>query len=272
LWFKYNLGREYALKGINLSIEEGEMVGVIGPNGSGKTTLCLTLNGIIPHLLPGEFKGQVVVCGINTLEHSVPEIAQNVGIVFSEPDFQISQLTVEDEIMFGPANLGVPRHEIESRMRDVIEVLGLKGLEKRPPHTLSGGQKQRLAIASVLSMRPKVLVLDEPTTQLDPAGTEEVFQAIKALKERGVTIVVVEHKIDFLAEYADRIVLLYKGRVVLDGRPKEVFSDIDTIVGCNMGLPEVTEIFHLLKKKGLYGKKELPVTLEEAYDEILDSW
>ena len=264
LWFRYSGAEKWVLKGINLSVNKGEFLAIIGPNGAGKTTLCLTLDGIIPYFQTGDLKGKVEVCAMDTSKCTVPEMAQKVGIVFSDPESQLSQLTVEEEVMFGPANLGVPKEEIFRRADEVLNTMGLKGLEKRPPHTLSGGQKQRLAIASVLTMRPDVLVLDEPTTQLDPTGTLEVFQAIRDLQGQGITIVMVEHKMDLLAESADRILLLDDGKVVLDGTPMEVFGNFDTIVNHGVWFPEITEIFYILKQRGLYNSVNPPVKLHEA--------
>ena len=263
-WFRYSGADKWALKGINFSVEKGEFVAIIGPNGAGKTTLCLTLNGIIPYFQTGDLKGEVEICMMDTSKCTVPQIAQKVGLVFSDPESQLSQLTVEEEVMFGPANLGVPREEIFKRAGEVLETMKLKGLEKRPPYTLSGGQKQRLAIASVLTMKPDVLVLDEPTTQLDPVGTLEVFQAIRCLKEQGITIVMVEHKMDLLAESADRIILLDDGKVVLDGTPMEVFGNFDAIVNHGVWFPEITEIFYILKQRGLYSSVNPPVRLHDA--------
>jgi len=264
LWFRYSGAKDWALKGINLTIGQGEFVAIIGPNGAGKTTLCLSLNGIVPYFLTGELKGKIGICGMDTSKCTVPQIAQKVGLVFSDPESQLSQLTVEEEVMFGPANLGVPKEEIFKRAKEVMETMKLNGLEKRPPHTLSGGQKQRLAIASVLAMKPLVLVLDEPTTQLDPVGTLEVFQAIKDLKEQGITIVMVEHKMDLLAESADRIILLDDGKIILDGAPSEVFGNFDVIVSHGVWFPEVTEIFYILKQRGLYNGINPPVRLHDA--------
>ena len=267
LSYRYPSARNWALKDINLEIDEGKYVGVVGSNGAGKTTLSLILNGLIPNALGGELKGKVTVCGMDTSKHKTPELAQKVGLVFSDPEAQLSQITVEEEVAFGPANLGVSKERIFENVRESIKVTGLQGLERRAPLTLSGGQKQRVAIAAVLAMNPSVLVLDEPTSNLDPLGTCEIFQTIKDIVEiRGITVVMAEHHTELLAEYADRIVTLDDGQVVADGHPQEVFGRCRDVEKMGIRVPQVTRTFELLEDDHGLCLGKYPVTLKTACD------
>jgi len=253
------------LRNISFKVKKGEVLGIIGPNGAGKSTLCKALNGLVPHFYGGRFSGRVVVAGMNTLEHTVAELATKVGLVFQDPEEQLSgvALTVYEEVAFGLSMLGFPKEEIDVRVKEAIKKVGLEGLEWRAPFELSGGQTQRLAIATVLALEPEVLVLDEPTAQLDPIGKFEVFSVIKKLAEEGSTIVVVEHEIEELATFADNIMLLNEGRVVAYGPARKVLGMVEELKKCGVNPPSVTELTYLLKKE-VGVDLEVPITLEEA--------
>lgn len=250
---------------VSFKVKKGEVLGIIGPNGAGKSTLCKALNGLVPHFYGGKFAGKVIVAGMNTLEHSVAELATKVGLVFQDPEEQLSgvTLTVYEEVAFGLSMLGFPKEEIDHRVREAIKKVGLEGLEWRSPFELSGGQTQRLAIATALALEPEVLVLDEPTAQLDPIGKFEVFSVIKKLADEGSTIVVVEHEIEELATFADNILMLNEGRVVAYGPARRVLTMVEELKKYEVNPPSVTELTYLLNKT-LGTKLEVPITLEEA--------
>lgn len=252
-----------ALAGIDLVIRRGEYVGLIGLNGAGKSTLGLTLNGVVPHLLPGSLVGTLRVAGRDPATSTVREMARTVGVVFDDPEAQVSQLTVADEVAFGLENLGVDPHAMDARIAEALRAVGLDGLEERSPWTLSGGQQQRLAIASVLAMRPMILFLDEPTSNLDPTATTEVLEIVRRRHaEEGLTVLVAEHDVEALAEAADRIVVLDAGRVVLDGPTREVLGRVDDLRALGLRPPAVTEVAAALG--GDAGATGLPVTEAQA--------
>lgn len=273
LWFKYVASKDYVLRGVNFKVKPGEFVVIMGPSGCGKSTLAYTLNGIIPHVFKGEFKGRVIVNGLNTLEHTVSELATHVGMVFQNPEAQIVAMTVIEELSFGPENLGLPRDEIERRVREVVKVARLEGKEYRPTVSLSGGEKQALAIASVLALRPSILVLDEVTSMLDPIGTELVSEmVVKLNREYGLTIIAIDHRVEWAAEYADRIVVMDEGQILGEGKPEEVFSSPDLVRKIGFRAPQVSELAYELINRGLNVKK-IPISLSEAvetYSKLID--
>ena len=264
--YTYPLTDTPALSKVDLQIKEGEFLAIIGPNGSGKSTLCYTLAGFIPHFFKGELEGSVEVAEVETKSSTLNEWVMNVGLVFQNPFNQISgaKYSVFEEIAFGLENLGVPREEINPRVEQALIMTGIDDLAERSPYSLSGGQQQRVALTSILVMQPKVLVLDEPTSQLDPIGTREVFGVIRSLAERGITVVMVEHKVEWVAQFADRVVALYEGQVQMDGKPREVLTS-DQLVGKGFGISRYTTTAREAARRGLWPKKsELPVTLDEA--------
>src|SRR5512142_1835011 len=210
--YRYPLTNSPALQNIDLQVNEGEFVALIGPNGAGKSTLCYTVAGFVPHFFKGELTGVVEVAGVASQNSSLSEWVLNVGLAFQNPFNQIrgAKYTVFEELAFGLENIGVPREEMKSRVEDALKLTGISDLADRSPYSLSGGQQQRVALTSILVMQPKVLVLDEPTSQMDPAGTREVFGLIRSLAERGMTVVMTEHKIEWVATFADRVVALYE--------------------------------------------------------------
>lgn len=240
---------EWVLRGVNLTVEEGEFLSIMGPTGVGKTTLCLALNGIVPHLTGGVIRGRVLADGLDTRATPVAELARRVGVVFQDPETQIFNPSVEAEVAFGLENLGIPRAEMRQRIDHALAQVGMQAFAASSPAHLSGGQKQRVAIAAILAMRPRVLVLDEPTANLDPAGKAEVLQAVTELRRSsGATVVFVSHESDFIAEFSDRMVVLNEGTVALQGSPAEVFARADELQAIGLQLPQVCEVARKLNR------------------------
>ena len=237
---------------LQLSIQEGSFVAILGSNGCGKSTLAKHFNSI---LLP--CGGKVYVCGLDTSDDDLlMKVRRNVGMVFQNPDNQIVANVVEEDVAFGPENLGVASPEIRHRVDRALKQVGMYEYRGHAPHLLSGGQKQRIAIAGVIAMEPKCIVLDEPTAMLDPRGRKEVMDTVLALnKEKGITVVLITHHMDEAAR-AGRVVVLHKGKVALDGAPKEVFSRIDVLHGIGLAAPETVELCFALRQLGY----ELPLT------------
>jgi energy-coupling factor transporter ATP-binding protein EcfA2 len=273
LTYAYPTSKDFVLKNISFTVNKGEVLAVIGPNGAGKSTLLKALNGLVPHFYGGKYGGRVVVSGFEVLNTPISKMSTKVGFVFQDPEDQISglALTVWEEVAFGLMMLGYPREEIDKRVREAIDYVGLTGLEKRSPFELSGGQMQRLAIATVLALRPEVIVMDEPTAQLDPLGKYEVLSVIEKLAESGSTIVIAEHEIEEVVYFADKMLLLDKGEAVAYGDTRKVVTMVEELKRRGVDPPSVTELTSLLKEKtGV--DVALPVTLEEAvkiYSELL---
>ncbi|MFM6895949.1 MAG: ABC transporter ATP-binding protein, partial [Microcystis panniformis] len=261
------------LKNISLAIHRGEFLGIIGPTGAGKTTLCLTLNGIVPQFYGGRFFGYATVAGLDTLTHPVSTLARYVGAVFEDPETQLLATSIENEIAFTLENLRLPREEIKARIPKVLAAVRLEGMEKKSPGELSGGQKQRLAIAAALAVQPALLILDEPTSQLDPVGSQEVFATIKELNRHlGVTIVMVSHAAEEMAEYADRLVLLRDGAIEAMGTPAEIYSQVQRLQENALRPPQVATTFALIEQKigavatrSLREIESIPVTLDRSF-------
>ncbi len=263
--YKYPLTSSPALRDVNLQIREGEFVAVVGPNDAGKSTLCYTLAGFVPHFFKGELTGTVGVAGIESHTSTLNEWVMNVGLAFQNPFNQISgaKYTVFEEIAFGLENIGVPRDEMMDRVEGAMELTGISDLAERSPYSLSGGQQQRVALTSILVMQPKILVLDEPTSQMDPIGTREVFGVIRKMVEQGMTVVLVEHKVEWIAQFADRVIALKDGQVLLDGTPGEVFTS-PILEESGFGISRYTSVARKARGMGLWKKDKLPVTLDEA--------
>ena len=254
-----------ALRDVSFTVDRGELVGIIGVNDAGKSTLCRLCNGLIPHSFIGQLTGDVLVNGQSIRDMETAALARSVGSVFSDPEAQMSQVTVLDELYFGPANLNRPKEEILAAAQSVMELLDLAKFRDRSPFQLSGGEQQRVAIASVLTMQPEILALDEPTSNLDPISTERIFQVIAQLnREMGTTVLLVEHEIELLAQYASRILVVHDGAILLDGTPQEVFSRRDIFDGIGLEVPQVTQIAACAGEEyGLWTGEPLPITMEQ---------
>jgi len=265
--YKYPLTDSPALKDVNLQVNEGEFVAVVGPNGAGKSTLCYTLAGFVPHFFKGELTGTVEVVGIESHKSTLHEWVLNVGLAFQNPFNQISgaKYTVYEEIAFGLENIGVPRDEIKVRVEEAMNLTDISDLADRSPYSLSGGQQQRVALTSILVMQPKVLVLDEPTSQMDPVGTREVFGVIREMAQRGLTVILVEHKVEWIAAFADRVIALKDGSILLEGTPSEVLTS-DLLAENGFGISRYTSVARKAKEQGIWKKGRLPVTLDEAVE------
>lgn len=258
-----------ALDGIRLDIRAGEFLGITGTTSSGKSSLCLALNGLVPHATGGSLRGDVVVGGWNTKRTPVPQMATRVGLVFQDPESNLVGLSVEDEVAFGPENLGVAPSEIAERVDWALGLVGMRGERSRSAAQLSGGQKQRVAIAAVLAMQPEVLVLDEPAAQLDPLGKYEVATAIATLRrEQGasLTVVMVEQDADLLAGFAHRIVVLDAGRIVMEGSPGDVFRRVGDLHRIGVHVPQVSELSVRLSEA--LGRDMAFLTSDDALKEL----
>lgn len=268
--YKYPKSEDFVLREINLEINKGEFLGLIGPTGAGKTTLCLALNGIVPQFYGGRFFGSVKLGDLDTVEHPISEMANLVGQVFEDPETQLTATSVENEIAFALENLKVPREEIISRIPKALSVVRLQGTEKKHPHELSGGQKQRLAIAAAIAVQPNVLILDEPTSQLDPVGAEEVFTTAHQLnQELGMTIVMSSHSAEEMATFADRIILLSHGKIIAVGTPDDIYSDIEMLLENDLRPPQVASTFYSIGKSGNEVPK-IPVRMVDASPRLMD--
>lgn len=266
--FTYAATDEPALHSISLDIQPGEYVAILGLNGAGKTTLGLCVNGVIPTMLGGDLQGTVTVAGLDVSEYPVREMAKIVGMVFDNPEFQMSQMSVAEEVALGLENAGVPYEDMKRIIPETLELVGLAGFEERSPLGLSGGQQQRLAIAAVLAMQPQVLIMDEPTSNLDPIGKQEVFDmAAKLNRERGMTVIVIEHEVEVMARYADRVIVLDNGRVVMNGTPQEIFSQVDALGELKLRVPEAARLAQLLGEQGLWSGP-IPIRTEPAIEAV----
>ena len=263
LTYTYPSATKPSIRDISIKIEKGEFVLITGPSGCGKTTLCRCFNGLIPHFYQGELKGKITVVGLNVLEHPTYELAKHVGLVFQNPENQLFALSVEKDVAFGLENLGVPKEEMWKRVNWALNLTGIYDLRERAPHELSGGQQQRVAIASVLAMQPEVLVLDEPTSFLDPLTAKKIFEVIYELNRKlGITVVLVEHRLDLTAHYTNHIIVMNEGKVVLDGDPREILgSEEARLIG--VGIPKATRLYQILKKDNIKLGNKIPLSSEE---------
>ncbi len=252
------------LAGVDLWVERGEFLAIMGRTGAGKTTLCQALNGIVPQATGGTIRGRVTVLGLNTRETPVAELAARVGLVFQDVESQLFNMTVEDEVAFGPESLGLDPREIAERVEWALDVVHMGEHHRRSPFRLSGGQKQRVAIAAVLAMRPEVLVLDEPSSGLDPVGKREVFAAVQQLKrDESITIIMAEHDAEKVAEFADRVAILNEGRIALVDTPERAFAQADLLWQAGVAGPPVSELARALNAE--HGTQYRFTTLAEAH-------
>jgi energy-coupling factor transporter ATP-binding protein EcfA2 len=264
-----NLGYTYpgasapSISEVSMKVEKGEFVLITGPSGCGKTTLCRTFNGLIPQFYQGELTGEINVAGLDAAKHPTYEMAKHVGLVFQNPENQLFALSVEKDVAFGLENLGYDREEIRKRVQWALNLTGISDLYERSPHEMSGGQQQRVAIAAVLAMQPEVIVLDEPTSFLDPLSAQRIFDVIHDLNKRlGLTVILVEHRLDLTAKYADHIIIMDKGKVRFDGKTREILNKDDArLIG--VGIPKATLLYELLQKEGAKLQGETPLAPEE---------
>lgn len=256
---------ENVIENLDLKIEKGDFVAVLGHNGCGKSTLAKLCNAI---LLPQQ--GKVYVDGIDTSdEERLYDIRQRVGMVFQNPDNQIVATIVEDDVAFGPENLGVEPSEIRKRVDEALKNVGMYEFRNFEPHKLSGGQKQRVAIAGIIAMKPQCIVLDEPTAMLDPRGRREVMSTVKRLNEEyGITVIFITHYMDEAVK-ADRVIVMDEGKIILDGKPKEIFVHIDTLKSVGLDVPEATELAHNLIKKGINLPADI-LDIDELYKAVTE--
>jgi energy-coupling factor transport system ATP-binding protein len=261
LTFTYAGGREPALRGINASQRVGEMIGVMGASGAGKSTLAKVLNRIIPELEGGEFAGVVMLGGRSIAQAQVRDLAGEIGMVFQDFESQLFSTTVAHEVAFAMERVGMPREEILARLAPALDAVGLRSFEERDPTTLSGGQKQRLAIASVLALRPRVVVLDEPTTDLDPQGRAEVFALIRQLRQEGISLIVIEHEAEELRQ-CDRVIILRDGAIVAEGTPAMVMPQVELLEECGVNAPSLDRVARML------GIEHHPASIGDAEEHI----
>lgn len=261
--FSYKGSKRQALRGVSLDVKEGECVAILGPTGAGKSTLACVINGTVPRFIEGKLTGDVVVDGQIPNNVGTAQMASRVGLVFGDPDTQLFGMTVEEDVAFGPANLGFDYETIMERITRAIEDMRLQGLEQRAPHRLSGGQKQATAIAGVYAMLPKIMVLDEPTSMLDPEGKARVFSIIRDLnKSFGMTIILIEQEVDDILELADRVFVMKSGEFVLGGTPEEVFAAVDELKEVGIRVPSIVEFGNLI------GSDKTPFSVEEAVSTV----
>ena len=265
LTYTYPGATKPSIKDVSIKIKKGEFVLITGPSGCGKTTLCRCFNGLIPHFYQGELKGEITAVGLKVVEQPICELAKHVGLVFQNPENQLFALSVEKDVAFGLENLGVPREEMQKRVKWALNLTGIHDLRERAPHELSGGQQQRVAIASILAMQPEVIALDEPTSFLDPLGAKKIFEVIYDLNRKlGITVILVEHRLDLTARYADHIIIMDEGKIVLDGEPRKILSSEEArLIG--VGIPKPTRLYQILQKDG---KIKLGNTIPLCSDEM----
>ncbi len=268
--FQYREGTRPVVSGINLTIPDGAFVGITGAAGSGKSTLTYALNGIVPHCYPGDFYGSVVVDGLDTCETALTDLSRVVGSVCQDVDSQFVTSVVEDEVLYGLENFAVPRDQMEGRVAQALADMGIPDLRDRVISSLSGGQKQKVAIAFILAMRPKVLVLDEPTAELDPASSRSVFELLAAYaREHGTTVVVVEQKNALLSQYADLLVIGDEGRIRFADAPADVLAHADELKRIGVNCPRSTTLMNRLRASGAYAGPAVR-TVQEACEALVE--
>ena len=265
--YKYPLEDKQALKNMNIEIKKGEFWAVIGKNGSGKTTFCNMLRRFVPDFYKGELTGTITLEDKELKDYSQKELVQKIGFVFQNPFTQISGVkdTVFEEIAYGLENLGLDKGEIISKVEKILKLLEIEKLRDRNPYDLSGGQKQRVALASIIAMDPDILVIDEPTSQLDPKGTEDIFKIINLMANEGKTIILVEHKLELIAEYAENILVLDEGEIILSGKAEEVLNN-KILLEKEIGMTQYSILSYELEKAGKVEFEEIPITKEKIVD------
>ncbi len=272
LGFSYSTSTQPAIHKINLNIKKGEYIVIAGLSGCGKSTFCRCINGLIPHFYrSGTMKGKVIIDGLDTREHPLYEITQKVGMVFQDPESQLMSLSVERDIAFGPENLGLPREEIRSRVEEALELTKIQHLRERAPHELSGGEQQRVAIASVLALQPKILVLDEPTANLDPASAVDILNIIENLRvQKKITVIIVEHRLELLLQNATRLLIMHDGELVFDDKPENLIAkNIAPDETYGVQVPSLVRLFMQLIDEGI-SVQQIPFNVQQAAITILE--
>jgi energy-coupling factor transporter ATPase len=271
LTYTYPGATKPSISDVSVTVEKGEFVLITGPSGCGKTTLCRTFNGLIPQFYQGELKGEITVADLDAAKHPTYEMAKHVGLVFQNPENQLFALSVEKDVAFGLENLGFDREEMRKRVDWALNLTGIFDLRDRSPHEMSGGQQQRVAIAAVLAMQPEIIVLDEPTSFLDPLSAQKIFDVIHKLnRELGITVVLVEHRLDLTARYADHIVIMDKGKVHFDGKTREILNNEETrLIG--VGIPKATLLYEQLQKEGANLSGQIPLSSDELAKMLLEA-
>ena len=259
--YSYDDGTQ-ALKNVNLEVKKGEMISLLGKNGAGKSTLFLHFNGIIK-----PDSGKIIIEGeeLKYDKNSLMKFRQKVGIVFQNPDDQLFAPTVEEDVAFGPLNLGLSQEETQKRVTEALKRVDMEGFERKAPHHLSGGQKKRVAIAGILAMQPEIMVLDEPTSGLDPKGASDILKLLYELNDEGMTIIISTHDVDLVPIYSSKVYVISSGEIIKYGTPKEVFGDIELIRHANLRLPRVAHLFEILDKRDHFDLDgDYPLTISEA--------
>jgi len=271
LSYTYPGATKPSISEVSLKVEKGEFVLITGPSGCGKTTLCRCFNGLIPHFYQGELSGAITVAGKDIMKFQTHEMAKHVGLVFQNPENQLFALSVEKDVAFGLENLGFPREEMRKRVDWALNLTGIYELRERSPHEVSGGQQQRVAIAAVLAMQPEIIVLDEPTSFLDPLSAERIFQVIHELnKTLGITVLLVEHRLDLTAKYANHIIIMDEGKICADGETRRILSTEETrLIG--VGIPKATLLYEMLEKQGMKLGDRTPLSSDEMAEQLLEA-
>ncbi len=271
LTYTYPGGTKPSLENVSMKVQKGDFVLITGPSGCGKTTLCRCFNGLIPHFYQGELNGGIIVSGKDVTKTQTHELAKYVGLVFQNPENQLFALSIEKDVAFGLENLGFTREEMRKRVDWALNLTGIYDLRERSPHEVSGGEQQRVAIATVLAMQPDIIVLDEPTSFLDPLSAQKIFEVIYELNRKlGITVVLVEHRLDLTAKYANHIIIMNEGKVSLDGETRAVLSSEETqLIG--VGVPKATLLYKLLVKEGLNLGKIIPLSSDEMAKLLLET-
>ena len=264
LWWRYSQETDWVLRGVNLEVEYGSTVCIVGPTGAGKTTLLSCIQSLLPHAFPmGEMRGKVFSDGADTSSTKAAQLAGRVGMVFEDAEAQFVFPNVEDDLSFALQNLNISKEEVDARLELIKKEFGISELMNRTAAQLSGGQKQRISIAGLLAVQPKILLLDEPTSELDPVGKEEVLGLVRQIKERlNITLVIVEQDLDDVVDLADKFVLLDEGKILLEGKREEFFHDAEFLMNHGVYPPEVSVVFSSLAKEGIVSK--VPATIAEA--------
>src|SRR5512139_2301073 len=270
LSYTYPGGTKPSIYDISMKVEKGDFVLITGPSGCGKTTLCRCFNGLIPHFYQGQLTGEIIVTDREVTKYQTHELAKHVGLVFQNPENQLFALSIEKDVAFGLENLGFPRQEMRQRVDWALNLAGIYDIRERSPHEVSGGQQQRVAIAAVLAMQPEIIVLDEPTSFLDPLSAQRIFEVIYELnKNLGITVVLVEHRLDLTAKYANHIIIMNEGKVCSDGETRKILSTEETrLIG--VGIPKATLLYNLLGKEGMRLGSVTPLSSEEMAKILLE--